>query len=272
MEKINTDLCETHTIGRRTREWIVSPKACPALAGHGISLCGVSDAAFGFRFVRGKPPMTQLLACLCGEGRVWVGGNWLHCRPGQAYLTPPGAMHAYCAVRSSRWRLAWVHWMAMEVAGPALVPMDAPALASAIDGLYRESISAADAAIMQTWATLVALLSQRAVGRLLVDARLQELWRAVDGRLGHAWTSDELSQELGVSSEHLRRLCVAQLGMSPMRYLTRLRMRRADSLLRTGAYAVEAVARLVGYRDPFAFSTAFRRQFGTPPSRIIPRM
>ena len=63
---------------------------------------------------------------------------------------------------------------------------------------------------------------------------------------------------------------MAQLGASPMKHLTALRMRRADAMLRTGAYEVQAVAGLVGYSDAFAFSTAFRRHFGISPSMVVP--
>ena len=43
-------------------------------------------------------------------------------------------------------------------------------------------------------------------------------------------------------------------------------MRRAAALLAAESYTVEAVARLVGYENPYTFSTAFKRQMGAPPS------
>jgi transcriptional regulator GlxA family with amidase domain len=121
---------------------------------------------------------------------------------------------------------------------------------------------------MLNWATLVAALTRRTIGSLQLDARLQKMLETIDGNLGRAWTNPELASLAGISCEHLRRLCLAELGISPMRHLTHLRMRRADALLRTGAYTVQSVARLLGYQDAFAFSTAFRRHFGIAPSRI----
>jgi AraC-like DNA-binding protein len=269
MGEIHSALCEIHSIGQRTREWLVGRNTCPALAGHGISLCGVSEARPGFHFSRRDPAMAQLLACERGVGRVLIGGRWVCCGAGQAYLTPPGRPHAYRA--TGAWWLVWFHLESMDVAGPALIRVDARALLVAVQGLYRESIGLAEPAVMQTWATLAASIARRSIGPLSVDPRLQELWLAVGGELSRAWSLPQLAELAEVSGETLRRLCARQLGASPMQYLAQLRMRRADALLRTGAYAVGAVAALVGYSDPFAFSVAFRRQFGVSPSSVVPK-
>jgi AraC-like DNA-binding protein len=43
-------------------------------------------------------------------------------------------------------------------------------------------------------------------------------------------------------------------------------MRRAAALLAAGAASVERAAGAVGYDNPFAFSSAFKRVIGKPPS------
>jgi AraC-like DNA-binding protein len=68
-----------------------------------------------------------------------------------------------------------------------------------------------------------------------------------------------------MSGEHLRRLCLAGQGCSPMGYVTALRMRRASVLLRTSQVKIEAIATEVGYGGIYAFSTAFKRWSGVPP-------
>jgi len=57
------------------------------------------------------------------------------------------------------------------------------------------------------------------------------------------------------------------VGVSPGRYLTELRMSRAeDALARTGA-PLATIARNVGYSNEFAFATAFRRHSGSSPGQ-----
>ena len=43
-------------------------------------------------------------------------------------------------------------------------------------------------------------------------------------------------------------------------------MREAAALLSSESYKLAEVARRVGYDNVFAFSTAFKRQFGTAPA------
>jgi transcriptional regulator GlxA family with amidase domain len=58
----------------------------------------------------------------------------------------------------------------------------------------------------------------------------------------------------------------AVLGRSPIRYLTEWRMHLAQDLLATTDLGVGVVARRVGYDAEEAFSRAFKRAHGEPPS------
>ena len=267
--QINTDLREIHQVGTDTREWLVSPALCPALSSHGILLAGLTDAAPGFRFVRPSPRWSQLLVCTGGQGWVLIGGQWLPCEAGMAYLTPRGILHAYYCDLASRWELCWLtspeDWL-YDGDAPALLAVDPGPLAGAISGLHREAMEAADPALLAPWAFLVSAYARRMVRPDDSDSRLRRLWEGVGADLAYPWDIPALAARAGVSGEHLRRLCQRQLGRSPMRQVTALRMRQATALLASESYTVEAVARLVGYENPFAFSAAFKRHLGVSPS------
>ena len=57
-----------------------------------------------------------------------------------------------------------------------------------------------------------------------------------------------------------------QLGRTPRQQLICLGMRRAADLLAEREAKVETIAARVGYRNPFVFSTTFKRVMGWPPS------
>ena len=57
------------------------------------------------------------------------------------------------------------------------------------------------------------------------------------------------------------------VGVAPMEYLLAWRMAVAKDLLRRHDLALAEVAERVGYGSASAFSTAFSRQVGQPPSR-----
>ena len=61
------------------------------------------------------------------------------------------------------------------------------------------------------------------------------------------------------------------VGVAPMEYLTRWRMSVARDALRQGRLRLAEVARRSGYRSVSAFSTAFTRSVGCPPSTFAAR-
>jgi hypothetical protein len=184
------NLRETHMIGTRTREWLVSPHVCPALTRHRIALTGISHAKFGFRFVRPGPQMSQLLVCHGGEGRVLIDNTWRRCGEGMAYVTPPRVPHAYHATQNSPWNLCWVMFTeadnvkpVIDAQAPMLLEVDPRPLMSAIQGLYWESVGAASAAVMEHSVELLQLLLSRLVQPYRKDDRLWRVWSAVDADL-----------------------------------------------------------------------------------------
>lgn len=262
---------EIHTVGAGTREWIVSAALCPALAAHDITLAGLTEAGPDFCFVRADPSISQLLACTGGAGWIWGGNGWERCEAGQVYVTPASAFHAYRADSGGAvpWKLCWVqsrgNWLGASDR-PRLLPGETGPLASAVSGLHREVMHSADPGLVPPWAFLVSAYAGRLIQPGGGDPRLRRLWDSVNADLAAPWTIEGLARRVSLSPEHLRRLCRAEIAVSPMRHVTSLRMRRATALLAAEAYTVEAVSRLVGYDSPYAFSTAFKRQMGVPPS------
>jgi AraC-like DNA-binding protein len=261
---------ETHIVGARTRERIVHPAQCAALRQRGIRLTGLSDARPGFRFVRHRPGMIQILACYAGRGRVWIDGRWQSCEAGQAYITPAEAFHAYHA--AGRWRVGWVIYAPSESApaasAPALARVNVEPFRDAINGLYREMVGPGDPAVAQHWAELIDAMARRMAGPGGSVDRLAGVWEAVDADPARPWTLEDMASLADVSTEHLRRLCRARHGRTPMRRVTHLRMQRALGLLAGTDRSIESIARDVGYENAFAFSTAFRRWMGAPPSSL----
>jgi AraC-like DNA-binding protein len=83
----------------------------------------------------------------------------------------------------------------------------------------------------------------------------------------HDWTVDELARAVAASRTVLVDGFVRHLGRPPIRYLTEWRLNLASGLLRSTDSGVGEVAFAVGYSSEEAFSRAFKRAFGQPPSR-----
>jgi AraC-like DNA-binding protein len=277
MLNINSNLREMHIIGTQTRERMVSAQICSSLARRGIYLVGISEASASFYFSRPAPLFCQILVCLSGSGLLYSSGEWLRCEPGMAYLTPPGKPHAYrCLPDGGVWEIAWVIYRGatgdrtdplshLEI--PLVTEVNPEPLAAVIRGLYDEAMNgAADSVILEEWASLLDAQARRIAQPSGMDTRLRRLWASVAADPARSWGIDELAEKAAMSGEQLRRLCHRDLRRSPMRQVAFLRMRHGASLLASDFYTIETVAQKVGYENPFAFSTAFKRVMGVSPS------
>jgi AraC-like DNA-binding protein/SAM-dependent methyltransferase len=80
------------------------------------------------------------------------------------------------------------------------------------------------------------------------------------------WTVGDLASQVAVSRSLLDARFREVLGRSPIRYLTDWRMHLADDLLMSTSLSVFEIARRVGYDAEEAFSRAYKRARGEPPS------
>ncbi len=86
------------------------------------------------------------------------------------------------------------------------------------------------------------------------------------GKPRHRWTVDELAREVALSRSALAERFVDMIGEPPMQYLTRWRLALAARALRTSFDPIAHIAERSGYESEAAFTRAFKRAFGMPPS------
>lgn len=71
--------------------------------------------------------------------------------------------------------------------------------------------------------------------------------------------------------DYLRKRFKKELGVTPLEYMTNLRMKKAETLLTamdSGGYSIGEIAEQCGYEDPLYFSRVFKKRFGCSPSRF----
>jgi AraC-like DNA-binding protein len=102
----------------------------------------------------------------------------------------------------------------------------------------------------------------------LADPLLARSLRRLHGDVAHAWSVEELAREAGLSRSAFSERFGQKVGVPPMQYLIEWRMALAKAMLQRDTHPLEAVAAAVGYQSASAFSTAFRREVGSPPSHF----
>ena len=104
----------------------------------------------------------------------------------------------------------------------------------------------------------------------LKDAARARLAKAhIDAHLGNDLTLEEIAAAASMSVSTLQRIFRAQYGMTVIAYLRARRLDLARKLLSVDGLSIQQTAHQVGYTSAANFTTAFRRQFGFPPSRCM---
>ena len=234
-----------------------------------------------------------LMVSLHGPGEVCLNECLLHLGEGEAVLVFPYQLHHYLNPRAER---RWLFLTFEQAAAEPLLPLrnrtvrltpaafatlrkilDAYLAALAVpDDLRRRQCLILNLAVLLQELLLAAAATDAPAAqhetpdtppnaRSLVVDRLNRL---VHGRLEQRWTQDALARELRISASHLRFLIRQALGLSLSRYLMRVRLHHAASLLAEGRLTVAETATACGFASVFAFSRAFKRETGVPPSRL----
>ena len=82
----------------------------------------------------------------------------------------------------------------------------------------------------------------------------------------------EYIKSLPFHRDYLRKVFKKEMGVSPLEYMTSLRMKNAESLLSTigaNGYAIAEVAHMCGFENALYFSRVFKKYFGCSPSEFV---
>ena len=102
----------------------------------------------------------------------------------------------------------------------------------------------------------------------LRDPRLGRVITALHRDPGRDWTVAELAAEMGSSRSVFAERFLAVTGVTPLRYVTELRMRLAAQWIGRDRVPIDAAAHRLGYGSQAAFSRAFKRVVGRSPGAV----
>jgi AraC-like DNA-binding protein len=227
-----------------------------------------------------------------GSCQVRMLGRTLELRAGRAILIPPGVrarqctgpgqelvmmyVHFDCLVRGRPIRDArpYVDAARLQLTLPGLPPL---ALAAEIDSVViaeklrrirrRPQDDLAQLTLSIAVLEIFAHLREAHLGLAgsVGEPRLERATAFLEHNLHRPVSLSEVARQVHVSPETLGRLFRGQYRVSPIQYLTGLRMARARELLQARRYNISEVARACGYASLQYFSRAFRREYGAPP-------
>ena len=260
---------------RDARPWVQDSLRCAELSHFEITHVGSAEMLPPYSIVRRQQSGAFFMACLSGQGEVFVDGRWRKLAAGQACLLPSGIQNSFRIGRSKRWAFCWVRFGSgvksrtiFRASSPVQAAFEGAPLHAAILGLRAELQGEGLSRRNYQWTELIYDYVKAFASSFRGDERVQRLWELVNQRLDYAWDAKALVRESHLSFEHLRRLCLREIGRTPMSHLTHLRIQQAVRLISETDEKLTEIARQVGFANGNSFAAAFKKCTGHPPSQF----
>lgn len=104
---------------------------------------------------------------------------------------------------------------------------------------------------------------------IIEERFVASLAEIVEDDLANIFNSlDMFASKMSVSRSTLHRRVKSQTGLSPLQFMQRIRIRKAEQLLSKNNCPILEVAYKVGFSDPKHFSRCFKLEYGVTPSEF----
>jgi len=97
--------------------------------------------------------------------------------------------------------------------------------------------------------------------------RLQGVLEWIGDNLSNELSNAGLAERAGVSESHFRRIFQEAMGMTPHRYVLRLRLERVHELLTRTSFSIARVAAQCGFNSQSHMTSCFSAAYGITPAR-----
>lgn len=119
---------------------------------------------------------------------------------------------------------------------------------------------------------------RRTLGAKTRDRRVQAVRVLLEGSFDRKLVLRDMSAEVNLSTWRLAHLFKSEIGMSPQRYLTLVRLQKARDQLETSFLSIQEIGAAVGIPNPSQFTKSFKAAYGMTPVqyrkvhwRIVPK-
>jgi len=104
-----------------------------------------------------------------------------------------------------------------------------------------------------------------------MDARTRIIIALISSSLHHKLSLHRMAKEVNLSPSRLRHAFKAEVGITPTKYLSALRLQRVKLLLETTDLIIKEIAYKVGIASESRLVNDFKKAYGCPPIRYRAR-
>ena len=210
----------------------------------------------------------EIIITLFGKGKTIIPGREILVTPGSAVIIPPNTEHSHEAI--GKFSDMFIQF------SDNLLPNEVLAFRD-----ETKTVEALSKMIYTNW--LKKERNHKAISENLMGALYEYIIKfrknnvrydfvesfknaLVLGLSNPEFSISDAAKRLGVSFDYMRHCFKEETGITPLEYLTALRIRQAKRCFRTNkTYSVSYVARLCGFSDQYYFSRCFKKVTGISP-------
>jgi len=241
---------------------------------------GYSRWKEGDRFHRSRSDIFSIEYVVGGSMSLSVDSRVYEVGPGEVFLLNKGETHTFQTGRAGyvNKRMVVLDGVMLDIVlktlnleGRTVVsPRDPARFVSLIKQSYRCLCEQHRENLWQL--SLIAYEILLELGKSVAERTLpREVSRALDymnTHVQHNLTLADIAQKSGLSMYHFSRLFSRAMHCSPITFFNRQKMALAKNLLVNTGMQIQEIAMILGYEDPFYFSTQFRKATGHSPRRF----
>jgi len=102
-----------------------------------------------------------------------------------------------------------------------------------------------------------------------INIRVRKAMQYIIDHYSENLSVHDVGKKVGLSASYFGSIFKEETGMSFHQFLTKIRLNRAEDMLRNGEYNVNEAACACGFSDPFYFSKVYKENSGFSPSKIM---
>ena len=221
-----------------------------------------------------------------GKGTFILNNRRYPVRTGDAFLIYPNMPINYIADEKDPWEFWWVGFNGTDAGflldatqfslkNPVITPSDPETFRDLLADIYAARGNLPHETIMMS-AKLYSLLAflirdnQNILGQKQEQgtSRFQHACDYIAEHYGEFITVNDVAKALGISRSRLYRIFMQQIAMSPQKYLTEFRIRRACIQMAGSEKSIKEISFMVGFKDQMYFSTVFKSVTGKTPTEF----
>ena len=131
-------------------------------------------------------------------------------------------------------------------------------------GKYRREILSTTAS--ELWLRLAEY--REGTGERTLSPRIRQMTMFLEKNIAAFPTRHDLAKKFSITPEHVNAMFKKELGLSPSKFLTRIKIYQACRLLREDGLSIKETAHRLCFYDEFHFSKTFKRVMGVSPSKF----